>query len=142
VWVSTNLAAGGVSPVYLGRASGFSGSRLLSFTNDVVGDFWGTYVGTGSHTEIADLSDLDQNGFSEVLVGSLAFDASTPGSAELFYSDATSGARQRSSADVHFTSSNGQLTPGLVGDVTGDGFADVVLLDSGGANPSTLKLLY
>jgi FG-GAP repeat protein len=142
VWVSTNLALGGVSPVYLGRSSGFSGVRLLGFTNDVVTDFWGTYVGAGSHAELGNLSDLDQNGFSELFVGSLAFDGSTPGSAELFYSEASSGSRQRSEADVHFTASNGQLTPGFVGDITGDGYADVVLLDSGGANPSRMKLLY
>ena len=142
VWVSTNLAAGGVSPVYLGRSSGFSGVRLLGFTNDGVGDFWGTYVGAGSHTELGNLSDLDQNGFSELFVGSLAFDSATPGSADLFYSDATTGSRERSKADVHFASSNGQLTPGFVGDVTGDGYADVVMLDSGGASPSSLKLLY
>jgi hypothetical protein len=77
-----------------------------------------------------------------LFVGSLAFDGATPGTAELFYSSATTGSRDRSDADVHFTASNGQLTPGFVGDVTGDGYSDVVLLDSGGANPSTLKLLY
>lgn len=142
VWVSTNLAAGGVSPVYLGRANGFSGVRLLGFTNDGVGDFWGTYIGAGSHTELGNLSDLDQNGFSELFVGSLAFDTANAGSAELFYSDATTASRERSRADVHFASSNGQVTPGFVGDVTGDGYVDVVLLDSGGASPSTLKLLY
>ena len=77
-----------------------------------------------------------------MFVGSLAFDSATPGSADLFYSDATTGSRERSKADVHFASSNGQLTPGFVGDVTGDGYADVVMLDSGGASPSSLKLLY
>ena len=147
VWVSTNLAAGGVSPVYLGRGNGFSGVRLFGFTNDVVTDFWGTYVATGAHPDLGNFADLDQNGFAEVFVGSLAYDPAgtledAPGTAELFYSDATTGARTRSGADVHFGSLNGQLTPGFVGDVTGDGYADAVLLDSGGANPSTLTLLY
>lgn len=147
VWVSTNLAAGGVSPVYLGRGNGFSGVRLFGFTNDVVTDFWGTYVASGSQPELGNFADLDQNGFSELFVGSLAYDPAgtaddAPGTAELFYSDATTGARSRSAADVHFTSSNGQLTPGFVGDINGDGYSDAVLLDSGGANPSRLTLLY
>jgi hypothetical protein len=116
---------------------------LFGFTNDVVDNEWGTYVATGFHTELGRLGDLDANGFDDVLVGA-PFANGAPGTTELFYSDATTQSRQRSAADANFDSSgNGQLTPGYVGDISGDGFRDVAILDSGPALSATrLKLYY
>jgi FG-GAP repeat protein len=131
VWISTNFDLNGVDPVYLGRSAGFSGVSLLGFTNDVVDNEWAAYMATGFHTELGRLGDLDGNGFDDVLVGSV-FANGAPGTADLFYSDATTGSRSRSLADVRVASSgNGQMTPGFVGDLDGDGFRDFVILDSG-----------
>jgi hypothetical protein len=131
VWISTNFDLNGVDPVYLGRNGGYSGVSLLGFTNDVVDNEWATYVATGFNTELGRLGDLDANGFDDVLVGSV-FANGAPGTTDLFYSDATTGNRSRSLADVRITSSgNGQMTPSFVGDISGDGFRDLVILDSG-----------
>ena len=123
--------------------TGFSGVSLLGFTNDVVDNEWGTYVATGFHTELGRLGDLDANGFDDVLVGA-PFANGAPGTTELFYSDETTQNRRRSAADANFESSgNGQLTPGYVGDISGDGFRDIAILDSGSSLPVTrLKLYY
>jgi hypothetical protein len=142
VWVSTNFDLNGVSPVYLGRSTGFSGVSLFGYTNDVVDNEWGVYVATGFHTELGRLGDLDSNGFDDVLIGS-AFANNEPGTAELFYSDATTQNRLRSAADVTFHSAgNGQMTPSFVGDIDGDGFRDIAILDSGSALPATTLTLY
>jgi hypothetical protein len=142
VWISTNFDLNGVSPVYLGRSTGYSGVSLFGFTNDVVDNDWGTYVATGFHTELGRLGDIDNNGLGDVLVGSV-FAQNTPGSAELFYSDATTQNRLRSAADARFSSAgNGQLTPSFIGDVTGDGFHDIAILDSGTGVPSTTLTLF
>jgi hypothetical protein len=142
VWVSTNFDLNGVSPVYLGRSTGFSGVSLFGYTNDVVDNEWGVYVATGFHTELGRLGDLDSNGFDDVLIGS-AFANNEPGTVELFYSDATTQNRRRSAADVTFESAgNGQMTPSFVGDIDGDGFRDIAILDSGSALPTTTLTLY
>jgi hypothetical protein len=143
VWISANFDLNGVCPVYLGRSTGFSGVSLFGFTNDVVDNDWGTYVATGFHTELGRLGDLDANGFDDVLVGA-PFANGTAGTAEVFYSDASTQNRRRSGADANFDSSgNGQLTPGYVGDISGDGFRDIAILDSGFSLPVTrLKLYY
>ncbi|HTV21382.1 MAG TPA: FG-GAP-like repeat-containing protein, partial [Polyangiaceae bacterium] len=142
VWVSTNFDLNGVSPIYLGRSTGFSGVSLFGYTNDVVDNEWGAYVATGFHTELGRLGDLDDNGFDDVLIGS-AFANGAPGTADLFYSDATTQNRKRSAADVTFDSGgNGQMTPSFVGDIDGDGFRDIVILDSGSALPATTLTLY
>jgi hypothetical protein len=143
VWVSTNFDLNGVAPVYLGRSTGYTGVSLFGFTNDVVDNEWGSYVATGFHTALGRLGDVDNNGFDDVLVGSI-FANGTPGSADLFYSDSTTQNRTRSSADAHISSTaNGLITPGFVGDVTGDGFRDIAILDSGAGQPTTgLTLLY
>lgn len=142
VWVSANFDLNGVSPIYLGRSTGFSGVSLLGYTNDVVDNDWGVYVGTGFHTELGRLADLDGDGVDDVLVGS-AFANGNPGTAELFYGDATGRNRSRSQADVSFGSAgNGQMTPGFVGDVSGDGFRDLAILDSGSGLPATTLTLY
>jgi hypothetical protein len=143
VWISTNFDLNGVDPVYLGRTGGYSGVALLGFTNDVVDNEWATYVATGFSTELGRLGDLDGNSFDDVLVGSV-FANGAPGTADLFYSDSTTGGRVRSLADVRITSSgNGQMTPSFVGDISGDGFRDVVILDSGPSlGTPHLTLLY
>jgi hypothetical protein len=143
VWVSTNFDLNGVAPVYLGRSTGYTGVSLFGFTNDVVDNEWGSYVATGFHTALGRLGDVDNNGFDDVLVGSI-FANGTPGSADLFYSDSTTQNRTRGSADAHISSTaNGLITPGFVGDVTGDGFRDIAILDSGAGQPTTgLTLLY
>jgi hypothetical protein len=142
VWVSTNFDLNGVSPVYLGRSTGFSGVSLFGYTNDVVDNEWGVYVATGFHTELGRLGDLDNNDFDDVLIGS-AFANNEPGRAELFYSDGTTQNRRRSAADVTFRSAgNGQMTPSFVGDIDGDGFRDIAILDSGSALPATTLTLY
>src|SRR5690606_10591426 len=41
VWVSTNFDLNGVSPIYLGRSTGFSGVSLFGYTNDVADNEWG-----------------------------------------------------------------------------------------------------
>jgi hypothetical protein len=142
VWVSTNFDLNGVSPVYLGRSTGFSGVSLFGYTNDVVDNEWGVYVATGFHTELGRLGDLDSNGFDDVLIGS-AFANDEPGTAELFYSDGTTQNRRRSAADVTFRSAgDGQMTPSFVGDIDGDGFRDIAILDSGSSLPATTLTLY
>jgi hypothetical protein len=142
VWVSTNFDVNGVSPLYLGRSTGFSGVSLFGYTNDLVDNEWGVYVATGFHTELGRLGDLDNNGFDDVLIGS-AFANNEPGTAELFYSDGTTQNRRRSAADVTFDSAgNGQMTPSFVGDIDGDGFRDIAILDSGSSLPATTLTLY
>lgn len=143
VWVSTNFDLNGVAPVYLGRSTGYTGVSLFGFTNDVFDNEWGSYVATGFHTALGRLGDIDNNGFDDVLVGSI-FANGRPGSADLFYSDSTTQNRTRSTADARFSSTaNGLITPSFVGDVTGDGFRDIAILDSGAGQPSTgLTLLY
>jgi hypothetical protein len=142
VWVTADLGASGVNPVFLGRNSGFSGVSLFGYTNDVFDNDWGYYVASGFHTELGRLGDLDNNGFDDLFIGSRANGA--PGSADLFYSDASAQNRVRSAADAVIDSSgNGQMTPGFVGDISGDGFRDVAILDSGPAPVVTrLTLLY
>src|SRR5690606_31314159 len=88
VWVSTNFDLNGVSPICLGRSTGFSGVSLFGYTNDVADNEWGVYVATGFHTELGRLGDLDRNGFDDILIGS-AFANGFPGSVDLFYSDPT-----------------------------------------------------
>src|SRR5690606_8629648 len=112
------------------------------YTNDVVDNEWGVYVAPGFHTELGRLGDVDGNGFDDVFVGS-AIANGNPGTAELFYSDATTQNRSRSAADVTFDSAgNGQMTPGFVGDISGDGFRDIAILDSGSGLPATTLTLY
>jgi hypothetical protein len=151
VWLSTNLDQDGVSPVFLGRSSGFSGVSLFGYTNDVVDNQWGFYVARGFHPELGRLGDLDNNGFDDLFVGSLfntvngpnGSSVPAPGTADLFYSDATTQNRLRSSADARFSSSgNGQMTPSFVGDISGDGFRDIAVLDSGPALPATRLTLF
>ena len=145
VWISTNFDLNGVSPAYLGRGTGYSGVSLFGFTNDGLDNDWGTYVATGFHTELGRLGDLDNNGFDDVLVGAVFNpNTSAPGATDLFYSDATTQSRLRSTADMHLNSSgNGQMTPSFVGDVTGDTFRDIAILDSGPSLGTTrLTLLY
>jgi hypothetical protein len=143
VWVTADLGASGVNPVFLGRNAGYSGVSLFGYTNDVVDNDWGYYVASGFHTELGRLGDLDNNGFDDVLIGSRANNGA-PGTADLFYSDAATQNRVRSAADMVIDSSgNGQMTPGFVGDISGDGFRDVAILDSGPAPVVTrLTLLY
>jgi len=143
VWVTTNSNVNGVVPVFLGRSTGYTGASLFGFTNDLADNLWGSYVATGFHTALGRLGDIDNNGFDDVLVGSLFLNGAA-GSAELFYSDSTTQNRTRSAADARFSSTaNGLMTPSFVGDVTGDGFRDIAILDSGAGQPSTsLTLLY
>jgi hypothetical protein len=145
VWISANFDPNGISPVYLGRSAGYSGVALFSFTNDGVDNEWGSYVATGFSTELGPLGDLDDNGYDDLMIGSI-FANGARGTANLFYSDATTGNRARSGADATFTSSaNGQMTPSFVGDISGDGFRDIAILDSGSLQqqPTTrLTLLY
>jgi hypothetical protein len=144
VWITADLDANGVNPVFLGRSSGFSGVALFGYTNDVIDNEWASYVAGGFHTELGHLGDLDNNGFDDLCVGSRFVAGRASGSADLFYSDATTQNRARSAADAVVTSSgNGQVTPGFVGDISGDGFRDLAILDSGPALGSTrLTLLY
>ena len=89
--------------------------------------------------------NFDNNDYDDVLVGAV-FNPNTgaPGATDLFYSDATTQSRLRSTADMHLNSSgNGQMTPSFVGDVTGDTFRDIAILDSGPSLGTTrLTLLY
>jgi hypothetical protein len=151
VWLSTNLDLNGVSPVFLGRSSGFSGVALFGYTNDVIDNQWAFYVAKGFHPDLGHLGDLDNNGFDDLFIGSLfnqVNDAEgntvpAPGSADLFYCDATTQNRLRSSAEARFNSSgNGQMTPGFVGDISGDGFRDIAILDSGPALAATRLTLF
>jgi hypothetical protein len=148
VWISTNLDLNGILPVFLGRASGFTGVSLLGFTNDVDDNEWGSYVATGFSTELGDVGDIDGNGFDDVLVAGI-FAQNNPGTAELFYSGVATGNRLRSAADASYVSTaNGYMTPGFVGDIDGDGFRDIAIVESRRTattppTPATsLKLLY
>ncbi len=161
VWVSTDFNVNGHNHVYLGGASGFAGaSALLLYSNDVGDNEWGTFVASGFHTELElrrplgdpadpddppdslELNDLDGNGLGEIAVGSVTGNG-VPGRVELFYADAGLGARARTNADALFVSTgNGNMNPSFVGDIDGDSFNDLAILDSGASITTRLTLLY
>ncbi len=151
-----DFSDGGIATLYLGSSNGtFSSTSTLQFLNDIgFEDGYGSYIAAGSRLgldEEADpgadadddgdpivrvLGDLDNDGLPEFLVGSAAptqpgSPAGSRGSAQLFYGAAGATARTRTTADFTHTATvaNGQVVPNFVGDINGDGFNDIALLD-------------
>lgn len=135
---------GGAVNVYRGSASGFSNAAgsVLTFRNDAtpfVDDNYGTFIACGERPDLGVIGDLNADGFAELLIGATAPDTGAPagstGRAQLFYGTSGGGARARAAADFSYSAASGQVVPNFVGDIDGDGFDDLALLDSGsGAN--------
>jgi hypothetical protein len=143
-----NYVSFGAVRVYLrdGVGGTFSSSSIMNFLplGDGNDDNYGLYMANGEYPELGLLGDLDNDGISELLIGADDPDGSGAtafGVAQLFYGALNGVGRARSAADFAYTSTRGQVVPNFVGDINGDGFNDVALLDSGfGAN--TLFVLY
>ncbi len=88
-------------------------------------------AGDGAGSAVAGIGDADGDGLSDLVVGAPYDDAGGPnaGGAWLVYGAATFGSLDLSTADVSFVgesmSDNAGEGVGRVGDVDGDGFADV-----------------
>ena len=147
-----NFQSLGFVTMYLGRADGtFSSTTTqLAFTNNAgFDDNYGTFIGAGLRPGLGLVGDLDNDGFSELLIGATIPEGSpvgSRGSAQLFYGAVGAVARLRSAADFSHTSTlaSGQVIPNFIGDLNDDGFNDIVMLDGaatvGAVN--TLRLLY
>jgi hypothetical protein len=111
------------------RASGdggFGSGSPITFDNDTLEQVnWGAYLAAGLHPTRGLLADLDKDTRSELLVGAFGITAS----ADVFYGQIGATARSRSEADSRFTGGAGDLVPIFVGDVNGDGWNDVAVLE-------------
>lgn len=139
--VGRNVNQGGIANIYLGLVGGGFNNQagnLLTFSNELfptLDDNYGQFAAHSFHPGLGALGDLDQDGLTEILLGSTTPDVGTKGLAHLFYGSTAATSRSRGSADFTYTPQNTQVVPNFVGDINQDGFPDFALLDSGtGAN--------
>jgi hypothetical protein len=134
----------------------FSSLSALQFTNDIgFEDNYASFIAAGSRLGVDEegalivrvLGDLDGDDFAEFFVGSgtpITAPPGSRGSSQLFYGAVDAVARTRTTADFTHTSTltNGQVVPNFVGDVNGDGFNDIAVLDGALDVADALFLLY
>ncbi|HJL19552.1 MAG TPA: VCBS repeat-containing protein [Sandaracinaceae bacterium LLY-WYZ-13_1] len=129
-----DLGSGSRGQIFLYRrtSTGFDVAGRVRISNDAAGDVtddrMGQTVGIGRHPFLGELGDIDGNGSADTLLGSAQL-ADGPGTGSFFYQDGTLMDRQRTTASVTFASSSGvgSLVASFIGDVDGDGFADIGL---------------
>jgi hypothetical protein len=142
-----SFTSGGTGSLYLGQSGGgFSSAATLAFPNDIPGfdDNFAQFTAQGFVSAFGTLGDLDKDGNAELLFGATSPDAQssgTKGLGELFYGAVGSGGRARTTSDFSYTPINSQVVPNFVGDVNGDTYPDVAILDSG-FGPNAVFLLY
>jgi hypothetical protein len=145
--VGRNGNLGGIANVYLGLAGGGFNNQagnLLIFANELfpgLDDNYGTFTAQGFEPGLGTLGDLDQDGATELLIGSTTPDVGAKGLAQLFYGSTTAAGRTRASADFSYLPQNTQVVPNFVGDINDDSFPDFALLDSG-TGTSVILLMY
>lgn len=143
--VGRNFSSGGglgIAELYRRNGAIFTAGPGFRFEFTATGadNDYGTFVATGLHPSLGDIGDLDGDGRSELAVGSLA--GASGGSLALFYGESPVTGRVRSSADFTLAASTSSLlVPNFVGDVDGDGFDDLAVVD-GGAGADRLILLH
>jgi hypothetical protein len=120
---------------------------IFSFPATGTDNDFGTYIASGFHPSLGTIGDLDNDGATELLAGSL----SPSGRVGLFYAPrlVTVGTprvvvgRSRASADFtqDGTTTTSLMVPNFVGDIDHDGFKDFAIID-GGAGTDKLTLLH
>ncbi len=143
--VGRNFSSGGglgMAELYRRNQAIFTAGPGFRFEFPATGadNDYGSFVATGFHPGLGDIADLDGDGLAELAVGSQA--GATGGSVALFYGQQPIVGRVRSGADFTLSSSATSLmAPNFVGDIDGDGFADLAVVD-GGAGVDRVILLH
>lgn len=143
------LRNNGIFPVDFSSGGGYAVQFPATGTDS---DF-GNFLGQGLYPKLGAFGDLDNDGATELLVGS-NIDTVTPagGSVALFYSPrppvlpaTTRTVTSRTRAEADFTVAGSATTslmiPNFVGDIDHDGFKDIAIID-GGSGVDKLILLH
>jgi hypothetical protein len=141
VAVSNNNGKGECQVFTRALGNGGFNTSHVTFDNQI-GNLvsWSTYMANGLHPSLGLIGDLDDDDKGELLLGAFGPGASV----EIFYGDTGVVSRARVDADFGFTAGPGDLNPNFVGDIDGDGWNDVAILefnpfaDPGGTTKITL----
>lgn len=126
-----NASSAGSITVFFGGPSGFVSPASVVVVNDLAGaasDDFGGSIGTGVHPWLMRIGDVDRDGIVDLLAGA-AQTGTGPGTAHLFYREASRTAFPRSSAHVEIGPATAIAAAGYAGDLNGDGFTDIVVGD-------------
>jgi hypothetical protein len=126
--------AGGSVVYHLGALGGFAGASTFRVTNDAPGasmDEFGGSMGLARHPWLGVIGDIDGDRIADAILGADELGTTLSGHAHLFYfgAPATNRARSTGIAFPVGTGTSELLRVAFVGDVNGDGFADIALGD-------------
>lgn len=145
-----NRQGGGGIEIHYGVRSGFSGGPFSQIMNDSAltpNDQFGSTLGIGRHGYLGNLGDIDGDGSSDVVVGSVE-EGTGPGSVDFFYRTNMRTDVARSRRDVVFgpAASSIAATDGVraayIGDVNGDGFPDIAVGDPAASAAGQMTIYY
>lgn len=123
-----DLGAGGQVHVFMGTTAGPTAPAAFVLRNDLsspAGDSFGLTAGTGVHPWLMRIGDIDRDGIVDMVAGSQQTGAATVGDVRLFYRGSERTDVLRSNASVTFGPAAGEASAAFIGDVNGDGFADI-----------------